>query len=1021
MTPILRSDRSLMKRRDVTFWFYNLLVFLSVAFAAQVAVVVADPQFGDHINQVAPVFGVAIGIVLVGGLRYLPAIFLGAVWPAYYAQDGFLMILSVPLATMAAAAVCERLLQALQVRINMERIRDALILIFGGILISTCFGSIIESVLQCGGDHGIRWEEFTALFLTNWLAAGVGAIIITPFILAWADPSGFRLKGRQCLEVGLWLFTLIGFGVVTFLNWAPTDVLLYPMELAIFPIMAWAAIRLGLRGASAGVLVLAVTAIWALAPVFAGGGRITQSPANVWIFVGIVSITSICLAAVMTEFCRREAQIAENESRLRAFTGALPDIAFVISQEGQIIDLFSANAEVEANHRISSSTEVLGQSLNTVFGCSVCASFLDAISTALKTNTVQNHEYSLQSAEEETRWFDARVSPMRSESGALNQVVWVAYDISDRKRAEADILHRDMILNATTRANHTLLTTVHFGNAIERAMSEIGVALGVDRSVVFEISGHPAESFHTCHPRFEWLKGASCKSMLNYPSLQSAPFEDFFPGWYEQLIDGGIISLEGANEHRLKPSIMRELESESMLVVPMWVEGELYGFFVIDYCKHKHHWNESEINAVRVLASSISGLILMREREEELRVARDQANSASMAKGEFLAMMSHEIRTPMNAIIGYTDLILQTKLDENQTEHAGVIKRSGKALLNLINNILDYSKIEARTLELESEQFDLEQTICEALGYVLPSANEKQLKVDYEIDPDIGEVYVGDAHRIRQIVMNLASNAVKFTEEGSVLLSVRMNQWKSTEEADMLCFVVQDTGCGIAGDKFDRLFKPFTQVGASTARQFGGTGLGLVICQRLVECMRGEIWAESTLGEGSIFQFMIPLSRPEQLRASTAAAVSDSGADSTNADILEEGFAQAHPLKILLCEDDEDNRWVMKELLEILGYEPHVAYDGDQALEIMQRGKYDVVLMDVRLPGKSGIELTKAIRSGAFEDNDAQQYIIAVTAFAMNEDREKCLAAGMNDYLSKPLEVGLLKDALVRAHSALVS
>jgi len=706
---------------------------------------------------------------------------------------------------------------------------------------------------------------------------------------------------------------------------------------------------------------------------------------------------------------------------LRAFTDALPDIAFVISKEGLIVDLFSANPAVEVNHRITAPERVVRQSLSTIFEGAECESFLDAISTALETNTVQSFEYALKSAKGVQHWFDARVSPMRSEADVTDQVVWVAYDITARKRAEAEIIQRDAILRATTRANHTLLTTVHFGDAIERAMSEMGMALGVDRSVVFEITGHPTESFHTCHPRFEWLKDTSCKSMLSYSSLQHAPFEDFFPGWYEQLIEGGTICLEGANQHRLKPSVLRELESESMLVVPMWVEGALYGFFVIDYCSQKHHWNESQINAVRVLASSICGLILMREREEELRVARDQANSASMAKGEFLAMMSHEIRTPMNAIIGYTDLILQTELDDGQIEHAGIIKRSGKALLNLINNILDYSKIEARTLELESEQFDIEQVLCEALGYVLPMANDKGLKVDYEIEPDIGEVYVGDGHRIRQIVMNLASNAVKFTQEGSVLLSVRMNQLKSSDEADMLCFEVQDTGCGIALDKFDRLFKPFMQVGASTARQFGGTGLGLVICQRLVEQMRGEIWAESTLGKGSSFQFMIPLSRPEQLRASTAAVVTDTQVKPTDTDILEADFAEAHPLRILVCEDDEDNRWVIKELLEILGYDPHVAYDGDQAMEIMEGRGYDVVLMDVRLPGQSGIELTNAIRSGAFEGNDTQQYIIAVTAFAMNEDREKCLAAGMNDYLSKPLEVSRLKDALIRAHSVLVS
>jgi signal transduction histidine kinase/CheY-like chemotaxis protein/integral membrane sensor domain MASE1 len=1011
-----------MKRRDFIFGINCILSVLSVAFAAQIAVIVADPRFGDHINQIAPVFGVAFGIVWVGGLRYLPAVFIGALLPALFAEKSLLMILSVPFATATASALSLRLLQNWRVRMNMERIRDTLVILFCGIILCTCFGSVIESVFQCRSAGGIRWEDFKALFLTNWLAAAVGSIIITPFILAWADRSGFKLGARQFVEVGGWLLILTGFGLATFQNWAPTDTLFYPMELAIFPIMAWSAIRFGLRGASAGVLVLALLAVWSLIPVFSSEPHaITQSPANVWMFVGIVSITSICLAAAMTELRLREAQVSENESRLRAFADALPDIAFVLSREGIILDVFSANATVESNHRITNPKRVIGKPLNAIFDESICQSFLEAIAAALDSNAVKTLEYSLESVDVGKHWFDARVSPMSSDEGNSDRVVWVAYNISSRKCTESALKQRDGVLNATARANHALLTTVDFDNAIELAMREIGNALNVERSFIFEVTESQGESFHTCSPRFEWLRNDSCQSILNHISLRDAPFEDFFPGWHEQLMAGSIIHLEGASQNHLKPSVFHDIESQSLLVIPMWIEGKLYGFFAVDYCSQKHAWSESDINAVRVLASSISGLILMRERETQLRIARDQANSASMAKGDFLAMMSHEIRTPMNAIIGYTDLMLQTDLDEVQTEQAAIIKRSGKALLNLINNILDYSKIESRTLELESAEFDLEQIVCEALECVQPDANEKGLKLDYEIDPELGENYIGDAHRLRQILMNLANNAVKFTSKGSVHMSVSFDADKSTGAADALHFEVQDSGCGIPQDKFDRLFKAFTQVDSSTTRQFGGTGLGLVICQRLVERMNGKIWVESATEVGSSFQFIIPLPRPEQLSASRAPFVTRDNAGDSEVDQLQEDFAQSHPLRLLVCEDDDDNRWVIQELLEILGYQPHVAHDGDQAIELMQSGHYDVVLMDVRLPGQSGVELTKGIRSGAFEGHDTQQYIIAVTAFAMNEDRERCLAAGMNDYLSKPLEIARLKDALIKAHVTLVA
>ncbi len=1011
-----------MKRPTFIFGFNCLLSVLSVAFAAQVAVIVADPRLGDHINQIAPVFGVACAIVWLGGLRYVPAIFIGALLSAMFAGQSLLMMLSVPFATATVSALSLRVLDCLQVRFNMARIRDALLIFFVGIVLCTCLGALIESVFQCCSASGILWDDFKSLFLTNWLAAAVGSIIITPFLLTWADPSGDKLGARQFVEVGVWLLVLLSFGLMTFQNWAPTEVLLYPMELAIFPIMAWGAIRFGLRGASAGVLVLALLAVWALIPVFSGIDQsINQSPANVWIFVGILSITSICLAAVMTELRRREVQVSENERRLRALTGALPNIAFVLSREGLIIDVFSANSTVELTHRITNTERVIGKSLDAVFDEQTCRSFIDIISKSLSSNSVKTLEYSVESVGVGEHWFEARVSPIAVEGQLSDRVIWVAYNISSRKAAEAAVKQRDVVLNATACANYKLLTTVDFAEAIKLAMREIGSALNVERSFVFEITGHPSEASHTFNPRFEWLKKNSFQSVLKHHSLKDASFEDFFPGWYEQLIQGGTIQIQGATDDAFESKLFSEFQSESLLVIPISIETQLYGFFAVDYCSRTHQWNDSEINAVRVLASSISGLILMREREEELGVARDQSDSASLAKGEFLATMSHEIRTPMNAIIGYTDLMLQTDLDEMQAEQVAIIKRSGKALLNLINNILDYSKIESLNLELESVEFDLEQIMCESLEYVLPDAKDKGLHIDYKVGSDVSETYIGDSHRIRQILMNLTSNAVKFTDKGSVLLSVSLDTSKSDECADMLHFEVQDSGCGIERDKFDHLFKAFTQVDPSTTRQFGGTGLGLVICKRLVERMNGQIWVESSAGTGANFQFSIPLPRPEQFSASRGPFPPCSYAISEDDDLLNDDFAKEHPLRLLVCEDDDDNRWVMQELLEQLGYQPHVAHDGDHAIEIMQRGIFDVVLMDVRLPGKSGIELTQSIRSGAYEDHDAKQYIIAVTAFAMNADRDKCLAAGMNDYLSKPIEVARLKEALINAHRTLIS
>lgn len=997
-----------------------ILVAVAAAFASQIAVAVADVRYDERINHIAPIFGVAIAIVLVGGYRYLPALFIGAVLPAAFAKGDIFAILSEPLAAILAAALARRVLSFFRADITMERVRDAFLMLFWAVAVSTLLGALLQSVFLCSGPNAMPWHEFTGLTLSNWLSAAVGTIIVAPFILTWANPVGFRLESKQIVEVIIWFVALIVFGHVTFKNWAPTDTLLYPMELAIFPIMAWSAFRFGLRGASAGVLALALLAGWELIPVIQGQDvSITQSPANVWVFVGIVSITSVCLAAVMTELRCREALISENERRLRAFTEALPDIAFVLSSDGVIHEVFAASDRICANHRIFNAASVRGKNVSDLFDASVSRDFIATIRKALDNERVSTFEYSLQSVDVGEHWFEARVTPMFDREDQTVQVVWVAYDISLRKSSEEAIRQRDRILKATAHANNSLLTTSGLDEAIDAALDEIGRALLVDRAFIFQVFGQSEDEFHNFAARFEWLKKDSIPSLMANPSLQDAPFDQFCPGWYELLTEKGIVKINSNTLAEDELETLHVFQARSILAIPMWKEGELYGFFGVDHCQEKHSWGESEINAVRLLASGLSGLFMINEHQNELLGAKDTAHAASVAKGEFLAMMSHEIRTPMNAIIGYTDLLFQSELDEQQSEHASIIKRSGRALLDLINNILDYSKIESRSLELEAKKFDLEQIVCEALEEVLPLAKDKKLSVDYEIDPNVKEFYIGDAHRLWQILLNLCSNAIKFTAKGSVKIRVALNEIDSENSVDVLHFEVIDTGTGIPEEKFNKLFQAFTQVDSSTTRRFGGTGLGLVISKRLVERMNGKIWIESSEGEGSNFQFHVKLKQVASIphQSGDKVGLIDDDEDS---ELLEPDFAKNHPLKILLCEDDKDNRWVIRELLEMLGYRPDVVENSEEALVQLQNRTYDLVLMDIRLPGRSGIEITRAIRSGEEQVENPDQYIIAVTAYAMNEDRDKCLDAGMNDYIRKPVEISGLKDALKRAHQASV-
>lgn len=561
---------------------------------------------------------------------------------------------------------------------------------------------------------------------------------------------------------------------------------------------------------------------------------------------------------------------------------------------------------------------------------------------------------------------------------------------SERKLESINRLHQ-LIINFSTLLIQAEPEAVD--ETVNLTLEKLGLDAEVDRVYIFE---HQTDD-DTVNNTFEWCKDGIEPQIDN---LQGIPF-DVVPRWKEKFNQNEHVYIpriaEIAPEYHIEKEILEPQGIISLLALPMYYGNKFFGFIGFDSVVTEQQWSDSQIALLRLAGEIIAGTIRRARFEKEIIAAKSKAEEASKAKSEFLATMSHEIRTPMNAILGFSEILLNTTNDEKQKQYLNAVLSSGRTLLSLINDILDLSKIESGQLEIMEQAVNIRAIINEIVQIFQNRAAEKGLYLQAEIETDLPETLLLDDVRIRQVLFNLVGNAVKFTQEGGIIIELKSSKSPVAPQLFDLNISVADTGVGIAESMQEKIFQSFFQIESDNTRKYGGTGLGLSISQKLMQVMGGSLMVDSTPGKGSKFTMLL-----KSVETSSSQPQEQRSYDWADKDIH---FDEA---LILVVDDVRFNRELAKSFLHTLNLKVIEAENGKHGIEMCKQHLPDLVLMDLRMPEMNGYEATQLLRQS---DDTKHIPIVAFTASSMKHD-EALIKKLFSYYLRKPISRGELLKAL---------